>query len=278
MALDRMTIGRFSLITRLPIRLLRLYDRKGILVPEARDLCTGYRYYSGTQLPRGVAIRALGEIGFSPAEIAAVLAARERGETAIVRELFGRRQAAIRSEIHRLRKVEAILDDPDASAEMTFMSQSEPIIKEVAPIRVLSARARGAYETVLAELADALTAELSLPENRNAGLKVTGPYMTMYYDPDYREEDADVECAVPIGGRVVVANPAVEVRVLPGGRHLSITHQGSFGSLAGAWTRLLAFAEEQGYEQAGPIIELNLNDPAAVPEGEILVELQLPIR
>ncbi len=44
-----------------------------------------------------------------------------------------------------------------------------------------------------------------------------------------------------------------------------------------AWTRLLAFAEEQGYEHAGPIIELNLNDPSAVPE-EAPVELRLPVR
>jgi len=31
-ALDRMTVGRFSLIARQPVRLLRLYDQKGILV------------------------------------------------------------------------------------------------------------------------------------------------------------------------------------------------------------------------------------------------------
>ena len=43
---DRITIGKFSSLTYLSQRALRLYDRKGILVPGVRDRITGYRYYN----------------------------------------------------------------------------------------------------------------------------------------------------------------------------------------------------------------------------------------
>ncbi len=76
MAFDRIPIGKFSLITRLSPKALRLYDERGLLVPEVKDLCTGYRYYSGAQIPRGVSIKTLCSLGFSLCEIDMLLAAK----------------------------------------------------------------------------------------------------------------------------------------------------------------------------------------------------------
>ncbi len=44
MASDRIPIGKFSLITRLSQRALRIYDERGLLVPDIKDALTGYRY------------------------------------------------------------------------------------------------------------------------------------------------------------------------------------------------------------------------------------------
>ncbi|WP_243684252.1 MerR family transcriptional regulator [Methanosarcina barkeri] len=38
MSVDQIPIGKFSFMTRLSQKALRLYDRKGLLVPEAKDL------------------------------------------------------------------------------------------------------------------------------------------------------------------------------------------------------------------------------------------------
>ena len=39
-------IGRFARLAGLSVPQLRLYDRRGLLVPAARDRRSGYRYYS----------------------------------------------------------------------------------------------------------------------------------------------------------------------------------------------------------------------------------------
>ena len=65
MPADRIPIARFSAITRISQRALRYYDRLEILVPEARDPFTGYRYYTSSQMELGVKIKAICSLGFS---------------------------------------------------------------------------------------------------------------------------------------------------------------------------------------------------------------------
>jgi DNA-binding transcriptional MerR regulator len=54
MTVDQIPIGRFSTVTRLTKKALRLYDKRELLVPKAKDNVTGYRYYTGDQIQRGV--------------------------------------------------------------------------------------------------------------------------------------------------------------------------------------------------------------------------------
>ena len=65
MTVDQIPIGRFSVVTRLTQKALRYYEAKGLLVPEAKDPFTGYRYYTGDQIQRGVKIRHLSDLGFT---------------------------------------------------------------------------------------------------------------------------------------------------------------------------------------------------------------------
>jgi effector-binding domain-containing protein len=277
MALNRIPIGTFSLITRLSQKALRLYDDRGLLVPELKDRITGYRYYEGSQIAKGVSIKTLCMLGFSLSEITTLLNAKEQRDTRIIGVLFRKRREEIRSEVHRLQKIEAILQSNDASLELTYMTLAEPVIKEVAPLRVISKRDRGVYQDVICRLAGDLCAQIAQKENDNPAVSVTGPLMTLYHDEEYREKDADVECALPITGRVAVTDPSIEVKTIPGGSHLTLIYQGAYPGLHEAWSRIFAYQEEKGYRIAGPGRELYLNDPAQVPEEDLLTELHLPI-
>jgi DNA-binding transcriptional MerR regulator len=77
MAIDQIPIGRFSLITRLSQKALRLYDEQGLLVPQEKNVFTRYRYYTGTQIARGVLIKTVGEHGFSLTGIEMILSAKD---------------------------------------------------------------------------------------------------------------------------------------------------------------------------------------------------------
>lgn len=277
MAYDRIPIGRFSQITQLSQKALRLYDERGLLVPEVRDLCTGYRYYTGPQIARGVSIKTLCGLGFSLHEIGVLIEAREKSDGALIREMFGKRCREIRSEVHRLQQIEAILGNRDASLESIYMSPDEPVVKEVPALRILGKRGTGTYAETISRLMGDLCGQLFSPENQRSGVKVTGPFMTLYHDCEYREKDANMECAAPIAGRIAVADPGMEVRNLPGGSFLTLIHKGPYTGLHGAWARVGSYAEEKGYAIAGVHREIYLNDPNLVPEDEFLTEIQAPI-
>jgi effector-binding domain-containing protein len=277
MALDRIPIGRFSLITRLSQKALRLYDERGLLVPANRDIATGYRSYTGAQIATGVSIKELCGIGFSLVEIETILSARAAGDSGTIRTLFLKRRGAIRSEVARLQQIEALLEESGASLELLFMSVNEPVIKDCAPQRVLGKRGVGSYSEVISVLMKDLCEQIFSFENRNNGLTVTGPFMSIYHDQEYREKDATVECAAPVTGRITVSDPAMEVHTLPGGKVLSLIHRGPYTGLHAAWSRIGMYCEEREFAIAGPHREVYLSDPDLVPEDELLTELQIPV-
>jgi effector-binding domain-containing protein len=277
MATDQIPIGRFSQITRLSTKALRLYDERGLLVPATKDIATGYRYYTGPQIARGVTIKELCGIGFSLGEIETILAAKESGDSGTIRELFYKRQGAIRSEVIRLQQIGAVLERSDASLEMLFMSQNEPVVKEIAPQRVLGKCGVGRYSETITVLMKDLCGQLFSEENQRNGLKITGPFMTLYHDAEYRETDATMECAAPITGKIAVSDPAMEVRTLSGGTCLTLIHKGPYTGLHSSWSRIGAYAEEREFLITGPHREVYLSDPCIVGENELLTELQIPI-
>ncbi|MFA4860441.1 GyrI-like domain-containing protein [Methanoregula sp.] len=277
MAVDRIPIGKFSLITRLSSKALRLYDERGLLVPEVRDIITGYRYYTGDQIPRGVSIKTLCTLGFPLTEVETILAAKERRDNETIHQLFARRRRDIRSEVCRLQQIEAILETPDVSLEVVYMSLAEPVVKEIAPLRVICKRDKGVYAEVICKLARDLCGQLEIPENRSPAVTVTGPFMSIYHDNEYQEKDADIECAIPVSGRVVVTDPAIGIRTIPKNTCLSVVYKGPYQGLHEAWSRVLAYAEEREFPIAGDGKELYYNEPGKVPDEDLLTELQLPI-
>jgi DNA-binding transcriptional MerR regulator len=174
MALDRIPIGKFSLITRLSPKALRLYDERGLLVPEVKDLCTGYRSYTGAQIPKGVSIKTLCSLGFSLYDIDLLLRAKGEHNTARIRELFTRRRGEIRSEVARLQQIEAILNCETASLESIYMSLNEPLVRDVASQRIVGKKGTGAYRETISKLMTDLCGQLFSEGNQRNGLRVTG--------------------------------------------------------------------------------------------------------
>ncbi|MDD3111792.1 MAG: GyrI-like domain-containing protein [Methanofollis liminatans] len=277
MPVDQIPIGTFSHLTRLSKKALHCYDQKGLLVPATKDLCSGYRYYAIAQIDRAVRIRALSGLGFSLDEVAAVLDAAERGETCVLAGLMGGRRRAVQEEIGRLRRVERVLSSADPLKEMFRMSLTEWTIKEIAPLRVISARTKGAYAEVTGSRIEVLCREIASPENRNAGVKVSGTVISICYAGDEDGSDCDVEVALPVTGAVTVRDPAVGVRMLPGCRVLSVLYRGPYENLPLAHRQVREYLDAHGLSQIGPEREVYLNDPAQVAAEDLMTEIQYPV-
>ncbi|MDD4252229.1 MAG: MerR family transcriptional regulator [Methanoculleus horonobensis] len=277
MPVDQIPIGTFSRITHLSQKALRLYDERGLLVPAARDICTGYRYYTYAQVERGVRIQHLLWLGFDLTEVEAVLDARERGDAGTIRVHFERRLAATEREIGRLHAIAEVLRTQNPLNGGFSMSITEPVIKDIPATRALSLRERGVYQEAIPRMIGELCAYVYPADGRQPAARIAGPIMFICHDEEYRETDADIEVALPIVGSVNLDGTAVEIRTLPGGRFASVLYTGPYPGVAKAYERLFSYMGEYGLAPAGPSRELYLNDPAEVPEEELLTEVQFPM-
>ncbi len=306
MPADRIPIARFSAITKLSQKALRYYDRKGILVPEIRDICTGYRYYTASQLERGVKVRALCSLGFSLEDLMAYLQAEADGNYEAVDRLRERQLLAIQSELLRLTKIEALLQKD--RTELIGMALTEPTVKEVPALRVLFKKEKGALSTTIGKLIGELCSLVYLPVNERNGMKVTGPIMSLYYENcadengcggrgeraggkeqkgedrssmgDWSEKEVNIEVALPVAGKVEIpaSYDSVEIKSLPEARVLSLIHKGSYPTIHKSYQAVFEHMARAGLEVAGPIRELYLNDPANTSENDLMTEIQIPFK
>lgn len=275
MTVDRIPITRFSIITRITPKALRRYDQLGLLVPAAKDTLTGYRYYTADQMERGVRIKTLCSLGISLEEVASYLDAEARGDRDAVQALVKKHLCRTRDEISRLLRIEALLKQSDK--ELMKMALSEPVIKDVPALRVVSKRDRGSYGETIGRLIGELCGRVFLPDNQKNLVKISGPVMAIYHDQEYKEKDADIEVAIPITGRIEV-DEGMEVKNLPPARVLAVVHKGSYETLHLTYKELYNYMMEKGTEFAGPGRELYLNDPCKTAPEELLTEIQLPIK
>jgi effector-binding domain-containing protein len=275
MPTDQIPIGRFSVITRLSQKALRYYDQKKLLIPEAKDPFTGYRYYTGSQIQIGIKIKHLADLGLGLDEIQSYLDAEKNQDQKEIEKIIQSRLRQAEKELENMQRVVELLRKPK---EVVKNTMSEPIIKKTQPIRVLSKRELGTYEETIGKLIVDLATIINSPENRNNFVKITGPFMTIYHDEGQRDEGADIEVAVPVTGRLSIEDQAVEVRNLKPLKVASLVHKGSYETIGEGYEKILSFVQEKGLQITGPMMDLYMNDPNTAEADDILTEIQIPVQ
>ena len=279
----QITIGKFSQITSLSARALRLYDERGLLSPK-RDPFNRYRFYTSEQIEPGLKIRTLSWMGFSCAEIEELLGylAAPEGHGERIERLFKERLAKTQIEIQKLKKVEEVLQGRKA-IEVLCMTTTEPAIKEIPEIRVISKSGAGVPNEVIPGLISAVMQQIFSPANQRGNVNICGPIL-MLFDHDLLVKTPDesgiahmeFEMAVPIVGRVSV-EPGFDVNTLPGGRMVTLIHTGPYHEVGGAYTKALEYIGAHGLTLNGKCREIYLNNPDEVPESKLMTEIQIPV-
>jgi len=110
-------------------------------------------------------------------------------------------------------------------------------------------------------------------------LRITGPPFGWFYDDpeEVPTEKLRSEVGFPFKGE---AKPEgnINIKKVPAQEVLSIVHKGPYREVGTAYAALFQYAEEKGFAPLGCPMEIYLNDPAKVPESELLTEIQLPIK
>ncbi|MCB0131500.1 MAG: MerR family transcriptional regulator [Caldilineaceae bacterium] len=276
-------IGDFSKLTQVSVRMLRHYDKLGLLEPSHVDKWSGYRYYTIEQVPLLNRIVALNGLGLTLQQITELLQQPDDLSAERLRGMLIMRQAAIEKELAitqmQLAGVEARLVQIEQEGRP---SPYAVVVRALAPLPVAALRQTvptiaemGDYcETVYAQLYGQLQAMQILP---------LAPEVTLYHSEEYVETELDVEMAVAVDDAVVDEDPRHEMlqfHRLPAAEQAAVvTFTGQFQEVGPAALSLLTWLGQQELMPAGPMREVHLSGPAHVVDGEdepAVIEIQIP--
>ncbi len=264
-----MPIGTFSATTRLSVKALRLYDEQGLLVPEHVDEFTGYRYYGPAQVQRADAIRALRGVDMPLEDIKRLLDASPATRAQLMAEHLERLETTLA--VQQL-KIAAFSDLVEGRRPLMPYEISEKELHEQHVASVSSEVTLAGAQAAVGAGFGAIMGALG-----SAGVAPTGAPFLVLHEVIDAENPGTIEACVPVAGPFHPTPPVVS-KPLPGGLAASTLHKGAYQEVALAYHALSAWMSANGFEPSGPPREVYLNDPTAVPAGELLTEVVWPMR
>lgn len=272
-------IGDFSRLARVTIKTLHHYDEAGLLQPSHVDRQSGYRYYDASQLQTLHRILLLRDLGFSLEQIRDLLSAEPQSFALTLAARQRELSASIAADQARLRRLEALQMTLD---QRGHANQPPVLLRESPAIEVYSVRERvphfGAPMQALFEQAELVVAA----EHARSS---ASPF-TIFHDPDYREQDVDVEICIPVKHSVA----RLATHVLPRCEaSVSVTYRGPYEQTPLAYSQLMEWMSRSGMQLSGPLREIyhrygadqvGYSLPAAVlakHSTDFVTELQAPV-
>jgi len=265
------SIGEFSQVTGLSVKTLRFYHEKGILVPSSVDEATGYRFYDAGKIEKARVIMRLRQMEFAIEDIAAVLG--ECTDEADILQYLERQKNVLQQRIQEDRDIVRSLTEIIATEKTArqILEEGNFAVEEkvLEPVLVAGIRMKGRYSDcgrAFGQLGKAV------------GSYISGKALCLYYDGEYRDDDADFEPCFQI--RKEVAVEGVSVRTLPGGRCLTLIHRGAYDQLGRSYSKILKRADELKLKFSLPTREVYVKGPGMIFKGNpknYLTEIQLPI-
>jgi effector-binding domain-containing protein len=208
---------------------------------------------------------------FEFSEIKELLAspAQEDGDLA---GFLARKAEEISRKAEHYRNVKREIDLFLAHEKEMQMLQVKDIVEEkmLDDVLIAGLRFHGKYEDVgkrIGELA------------RVVGRFVAGGAFSLYYDAEYKEEDADIEVALPV--RKPVRAQKVDCRILTGGCAVTVIHRGPYSEVGHHTNTCSTTWARRAYPPVTPSREVYLKGPAMLIAGnprKYLTELQVLVK
>ncbi|EDY84338.1 Bacterial transcription activator, effector binding domain protein [Verrucomicrobiia bacterium DG1235] len=264
------SIGEFSQIARVSVKALRLYHEKGILIPDFVDPDSGYRYYGESQTSEARVIASLKEMEFSLSEIKEVLERCDEDEDLV--DLLKAKKRVMEKRVAGFQRsiadIELIVKG--SSPALDGMGSSEEVEeKELPSMLVAGYRMCGRYSDV---------GKGFKVLGRKAGRHLKGKSMCLYYDGEYREDDANFEPCFEV--KREVEDEDLQCRELSGGTALTLLHKGPYERLSESYAKLFAAVKRGGCRVLCPSREVYHKGPGMILKGNpkrYLTEVQFLI-
>ena len=276
-------IGDFSRLAQVSVRMLRHYDKLGLLEPSYTDRFTGYRYYTIDQLPRLNRIVALNDLGLTLAQISDLLGKDDKLPAEQLRGMLALRRADLARELEekrwQLASVEARLQQIETENDP---EPYEIVVKSLEAVPVASLRHLAPSIHEVGYFCETLYAQLYQRLGR-LGVAWGEPELTFYHNEEYTERDIDMEVAVPVAPEIVAAPPHADhlhFRTIDGSElAAALIYEGTFDGVIGPIQSLLRWVGLHDHASVGALRELHLSGPAhdGPCDATQIIELQVPI-
>jgi effector-binding domain-containing protein len=175
--------------------------------------------------------------------------------------------------IREMRKVRStvsrLIDVEERAARMRSEHRYLVEEKDLLPIRVAGIRIKGRYAD-----AGGVFATLGALTRKS----IDGMAMTLFFDAEYDELDADFECCFPVAKSVV--GPGVECRDLEGGKSVTLLHRGAYSTTGSSYAKLFSHIRDNGYHALLPFREVYIKGPGIIFRGNpdrYLTEIQIMV-
>ena len=247
-----LSIGEFSKITRLTIKALRLYHEQGILIPDKIDNLTGYRYYDECSYEKARIIIALKEFGFSLNEIKDALSnCREDYD---LKDYLRKKFSELNEKIENYKNIQTMINlILKTEKEIDMKNNFQITEKELNDIFICSLRFKGKYSDVGIYFSKLFKA---------AGRYFKGKVFSLYYDDDFKENDADIEACIEV--RKIIDVKEAGGRVLKGGKAVSIYYKGDYENIGDAYKKIFQYCNDRKMEVILPTREIYIKGPGIV--------------
>jgi DNA-binding transcriptional MerR regulator len=275
-------IGDFSQIGQVSVRMLRHYDKLGLLKPGHIDQWTGYRYYTLDQLPRLHQILALRDLGLKLDQIGGLLEDPQADQQ--LYEMLQNKQQALELQLAeekaRLERVAARLQQIEKA--------HDPIPYDVA-LKALPAQYIAAIREVVPHVS-----QMGIVRDRilrhlyhtldQLGVK-PGTEMAIYHLQAYAEENIDMSLGaeVPPGFSLPTTEKILKAYSLPQAPlAASIVYHGNMWNIPDVVANLYRWLGINGYTSAGAYRELHLFGRelalfAKDPPDDAVIEILVPV-
>ncbi|MGL5435146.1 MAG: MerR family transcriptional regulator [Lachnospiraceae bacterium] len=266
-------IGEFSKLVRVSPRMLRHWEKCGLIYPAEIDKYTGYRQYSAKQIPLVSSILMLRDVDFSLDEIADILPHMD--DFAYMNRILRAKADCLQLSIEAQQaKLNRLIEMSGTMRKERNIMIFEVELKKIPSVKVISLRGiipKYNEEGILWERLGRFIGE--------KGITCHSDGYSTYFDEAYKEENPDVEIAIPVDALGESEGDFIyqEYEEIPLAATLCFT--GAFdGGYDAASEKLARWMEENDYAFAGNLRGHVLVSPDDEPNSERWkTELQVPV-
>ena len=266
-----LTIGEFSRLSQLSVRMLRYYDEHDVLRPSRVDRHSGYRSYAPTLLFAARWVRELRDIGLGVHEIAACVPVLD--DPRAVRAVLERQRTRLIAEaadvVDRIREVDHLvtaLEGPVMSVSITHRTNPARVTASVRGIIPTYADEGRLWERLMPAL---FTAGATLAPDARA--------IAVFHDEDYKESDCDVEVQLDVAAPFATSGDVRCVEV-PAQEVAVAVLNGPYDGIGAVMEAVGRWVPENGYRFTGPMFNVYLVSPHEDPEpSHWVTEVCVPV-